>query len=101
MSKQNKTSKSLSLAIGATFVASMAATPMASAATTNSNPFAMSDLHSGYSQLADAKCGSSMNQDKTSTEGNCSGNKAKSSKEGNCSGNKTKGSSEGKCGGSK
>lgn len=100
MSKQ-KTLKPVSLAIGATFVASMAATPMANAATANTNPFAMNDLHSSYTQVADAKCGGSMNTKDSSGMSKSDSKKDKSDTEGKCGGNKAKTNSEGKCGGSK
>jgi uncharacterized low-complexity protein len=96
MSQHNKTLKSLSLAIGATFVATMATSTFASAATAGNNPFAMSDLHSGYSQVAemakDGKCG----------EGKCSSDKlkAKKAKDAKCGANKAK-TEEAKCGANK
>ena len=82
MSKKH-TPKALAAAIGATFVASMAASPVVSADT---NPFAMSPLASGY-QVAgkDGNCGGKK-------EGSCGGKK-KDKKEGQCG--------EGKCGGKK
>jgi len=48
--------KSISIAMGATFAASMAATPIANA---DENPFGMQNLESGYLQVAEAegKCG--------------------------------------------
>lgn len=48
--------KSISLAMGATFAASMAAAPIANA---DENPFAMQNLNGGYMQVAEAegKCG--------------------------------------------
>ncbi len=77
MSKKS-TLKPLAIAMGAAFATSLAATPVANAA---ENPFAMSELSSGY-MVADSKmegkCG----------EGKCGGDKAK--KEGKCG--------EGKCG---
>ena len=75
----NKIMKPLSLAIGATFAASLAASNVASAAPASAeNPFAMNELNSGYMQVAgkEGKCG----------EGKCGGKK-----EGKCG--------EGKCGG--
>ena len=82
MSKETKILKPLSIAIGATFAVSMAASNIASAAPAGDNPFAMSELESGYMQVAgkDGKCG----------EGKCGGDK-KDKKEGKCG--------EGKCGG--
>ncbi len=76
--------KSMSIAMGATFVAAMSAAPMANAET---NPFGMQSLDSGYLQVAEGKgkkegkCG----------EGKCGEKKGK--KEGKCG--------EGKCGGKK
>ena len=92
MSQDKKILKPISLAIGATFVASMAASSFATAAQTNGNPFAMNDLHSGYTQLAempkDGKCG----------EGKCSSDKAKpKTKDGKCGEGKAM-PKEGKCG---
>lgn len=88
MAKKN-TPKALAAALGATFVASMAATPVASA---DSNPFAMQPLSSGY-QLADK-----------GKEGNCGGKKgseahcgAKGDKDGHCGAVKDK-KKEGQCG---
>jgi len=78
------TLKPLAVAMGAAFVTSLATSPVANAA---ENPFAMSELSSGY-MVADShmegKCG----------EGKCGGDKAK--KEGKCGGDKAK--KEGKCG---
>ena len=78
--------KPLAVALGAVFVTSLAGIPVANAA---ENPFAMSDLSSGYvvaemeegKAKAEGKCG----------EGKCGGDKTK--KEGKCG--------EGKCGGDK
>jgi uncharacterized low-complexity protein len=108
MSHYKKTLKPLSLAIGATFVATMATSTFASAATTGNNPFAMTDLHSGYTQVAempkDGKCGEgkcSSDKAKPKTkEGKCGGDKAKKAEEAKCGANKPK-AKEGKCGGSK
>jgi uncharacterized low-complexity protein len=106
MAKHNKTLKVTSLAIGATFVATMAASSFANAANNNANPFAMSDLHSGYTQLADqagdAKCGADKAKaEAKAKEGKCGGDKAKAKvKEGQCGGAKPA-PKEGKCGGSK
>lgn len=107
MSQQKKTLKPLSLAIGATFVASMAASSFATAAQTNGNPFAMHEVHSGYTQLAEmpkdgkcgeGKCGAGMKKPKDK-EGKCGANKAMP-KEGKC-GNSKPMPKEGKCGTSK
>jgi uncharacterized low-complexity protein len=109
MAQHNKTRKTTALAIGATFVASMAASSIATAASNSSNPFAMSDLHSGYSQLAaestEGKCGGNkakqMEKEKEK-EGKCGANKAKQmEKEGKCGTSKPMPPKEGKCGGAK
>ena len=96
---QKITLKPLTLALGAAFVTSLAGTPVANAA---ENPFAMSDLSSGYmvadshmdadKKMEEGKCG----------EGKCGGDKAK--KEGKCGEGKCGGDKkmeEGKCGGDK
>jgi len=85
---QESTKKPLAIALGAAFITSLAGTPVANAA---ENPFAMSELSSGYmvAEMAEGKCG----------EGKCGGDKAaaeggdKMKKEGKCG--------EGKCGGDK
>jgi uncharacterized low-complexity protein len=88
---QVSTKKPLSIALGAAFATSLAAAPVANAA---DNPFAMSELSSGYmvAEMAEGKCG----------EGKCGGDKAKTTAtegadktmgEGKCG--------EGKCGGDK
>ncbi len=84
---QESTKKPLAIAVGAAFVTTLAATPAANAA---ENPFAMSDLSSGYmvAEMAEGKCG----------EGKCGGEKAKSETEGKCGGEKAKSETEGKCG---
>ena len=66
----------IAAALGAAFAMSLAAAPVSA---DTANPFGMSDLNSGYQQVAEGKCG----------EGKCGGDKAK--KEGKCG--------EGKCGG--
>lgn len=80
------------------FALAMSATllPMTAMAQTNSNPFALSDLNSGYMQTAEAgkdgaekmkdgacgegKCGAAMmapkTTDKKALEGKCAGNKS-------------------------
>jgi len=83
--------KPLAIALGAAFVTSLAGTPVANAA---ENPFAMSELSSGYvvAEMEEGKCG----------EGKCGGDKAKEEGkcgEGKCGGDKAK--AEGKCGGDK
>ncbi len=107
---QKTTLKPLTLALGAAFVTSLAGTPVANAA---ENPFAMSDLSSGYmvaemdenkmekeGKCGEGKCGG----DKTKKEGKCGegkcgGDKAKKMEEGKCGGDKKM--EEGKCGGDK
>jgi uncharacterized low-complexity protein len=111
MSKETKTLKPLSIAIGAAFVASMAASNIASAApAAGDNPFAMNELDSGYMQVAsegkcgEGKCGEGKKDKKK--EGKCGEGKCgegkKDKKEGKCGeGKKKEGKcGEGKCGGS-
>jgi uncharacterized low-complexity protein len=96
MSEKN-TMKPLAIALGAAFVTSLASIPVANA---TENPFAMSELSSGYmvaenqteggdKAKAEGKCG----------EGKCGGEK-KMEGEGKCGGEK-KMEGEGKCGGEK
>ena len=91
--------KPLAVALGAVFVTSLAGIPVANAA---ENPFAMSDLSSGYvvaemeegKAKAEGKCGEGKcGGDKTKKEGKCG--------EGKCGGDKAKSMTEGKCGGDK
>jgi len=95
----HKTKTPLALAIGTAFAASLAASSIANAAPNSSNPFAMSELNSGYMQVADShmkegKCGGAKKDTKEGKcgEGKCGGAK-KDTKEGKCG--------EGKCGGAK
>ncbi|NOQ90738.1 MAG: hypothetical protein GQ549_07310 [Gammaproteobacteria bacterium] len=89
----NKTmKKSLSVALGTTFVAAMSASPVVNA---EANPFGMQNLESGYVQVAEGKCG----------EGKCGEGKGKAKAEGKCGEgkcgegkSKAKAESEGKCG---
>ena len=76
MSKKT-TLKPLAVAVGAAFGTSLAGTGIANAA---ENPFAMSDLSSGYmvAEMAEGKCGGQKKMDK---EGKC-GAKQKAVKEG-------------------
>ena len=82
----NKTiQKPLAAAIGAAFVTSLAATPIASA---DSNPFAAQQLSSGYmvadsheGKCGEAKCGANKEETKTQ-EGKCGEDKANA--EGKC-----------------
>jgi len=90
---QNTVGKSISLAVGAAFVASATLSPAAFAA---DNPFGMTKLDSGY-QLAmadekakDAKCGAEKKKD-----AKCGGNKKKDAK---CGAEKAKKKKDGKCG---
>ena len=94
---QTSTKKPLAIALGAAFVTSLAGTPVANAA---ENPFAMSELSSGYmvAEMAEGKCGEGKcGGDKAKAEGKCGGDKAgaegKAMGEGKCG--------EGKCGGEK
>ena len=87
---KNTMKKSLSIALGTTFIAAMSASPVANA---DANPFGMQNLESGYMQFAEGKCGEGKcGEGKMKKEGKCGeGDKAK--KEGKCG--------EGKCGGKK
>ncbi len=82
--------KPLAIALGATFVTSLAGTTIVNAA---ENPFSMTELSSGYmvAEKAEGKCG----------EGKCGEGKAKAAEgkcgEGKCGEGKMK--KEGKCGG--
>ena len=97
--------KPLAVAAGAALATSLAATTPASAA---ENPFAMSELSSGYmvAEMAEGKCGGSKAAEETKTmeEGKCGGTKAseetKTMKEGKC-GDEKKSGHEGKCGAEK
>jgi hypothetical protein len=83
MKKINKTP--LAAAMGVALVSSFAA-PVVNA---ESNPFAMTELSSGYMQLAEMKCGASMGM----------GTGAAKTAEGACAGSKaTAGKGEGACG---
>ncbi len=82
--------KSVSIALGATFAATMAAAPMANA---TENPFGMQNLESGYMQVAEGKCGENMEKHK---EGKC-GEGMEKHKEGKCGEGMEK-HKEGKCG---
>ena len=83
MSRQSR-ARSLSSALGAAFVASALAAPLAQAAAPSmmaDNPFAARDLAGGYQQLAHG-CGGDKSDGDKSDEGKCG--------EGKCG--------EGKCG---
>jgi uncharacterized low-complexity protein len=86
MKKTNKTP--LAAAMSAALISSFAAT----AANAEANPFAMTELSSGYMQLAEMKCGASMGMPemKKPAEGACAGAKATAAEN-------TK-KAEGKCG---
>jgi uncharacterized low-complexity protein len=96
MKKMNKTP--LASAMGAALLSSLAAT----ATHVEANPFAMSEMSSGYMQLAEGemKCGASMGMGepaKKTAEGACAG--AKTAPAADASKKKTEGScGEGKCG---
>lgn len=95
MSKKN-TLTTLSI-VGTAFVASLAASNVATAQESDANPFAMKELSSGYMQMAkEGKCGGSMK--KSSEDGKCGGSMKKSSKDGKCGGSMKKGAKDGKCG---
>ena len=103
--------KSLSIALGTTFVAAISAAPVANADT---NPFGMQNLESGYMHVAEAeagdkakeakcgegKCGEGkMKKEGKCGEGKCGEGEGKAkAKEGKCGGDKAK---EAKCGGDK
>jgi uncharacterized low-complexity protein len=91
---KNTMKKSLSIALGTTFIAAMSASPVANA---DANPFGMQNLESGYMQVAEGKCGEGKcGEGKMEKEGKCGeGDKAK--KEGKC-GEGDKAKKEGKCG---
>ena len=87
MKKMNKTP--LAAAMGAALISSLAATT----ANAEANPFAMSEMSSGYMQLAEGemKCGASMGMGQPKTaEGACAGSTAPAkkadgkAKEGSC-----------------
>lgn len=105
----NKTTlKPLAVALGAAFVTTLATTPVVNAA---DNPFAMSDLSSGY-MVADGKegkCGAGKMKDggmDKMKEGKCGEGKMDKMKEGKCGAGKMKDAGmdkmkkEGKCGAS-
>jgi len=98
--------KSLSIALGTTFVAAMSAAPVANA---DVNPFGMQNLESGYMQVAEGKCGEGkcgegmMNKSDKAKEAKCGDDKAKEAKcgEGKCGEgmmNKSDKAKEAKCG---
>ncbi len=94
--------KSLSIALGTTFIAAMSASPVANA---DANPFGMQNLESGYMQVAEGKCGEGKcgegkMKKEQAKEGKCGEGKCgegKMKKEGKC-GEGDKAKKEGKCG---
>jgi uncharacterized low-complexity protein len=89
--------KPLAIALGATFVTSLAGTTIANAA---ENPFSMTELSSGYmvAEKAEGKCGEGKM--KKEAEGKCGEGKCgegKMKKEGKCGEGMAK-EAEGKCG---
>ncbi len=109
MSEKN-TMKPLAIALGAAFVTSLASIPVANAA---ENPFAMSELSSGYMVAENqAEGGDKAKAEGKCGEGKCGANKAegeggaeKAKAEGKCGegkcGGEKKTEGEGKCGGEK
>jgi len=83
----------IALAASSALALSLAAAPVSA---DTANPFGMSDLSSGYQQVAEGKCGEGKCGGKKTEakcgEGKC-GAKKKAKKEGKCG--------EGKCGGKK
>ena len=100
---QKSSIKPLAFALGAAFATGLSAPAVVNAA---DNPFAMTELSSGYLVVAatEGKCGGNM-KSKSDTEAKCGANKAgdKTGKEGKCGASKTsdKTGKEGKCGESK
>ena len=103
----------IAAALGAAFAMSIAAAPVSA---DTANPFGMSDLSSGYQQVAEGKCGEGKcGAEKKAKEAKCGegkcGAKKKAKKhgteakcgEGKCGGDKKKEAKcgEGKCGGKK
>lgn len=82
MKKINKTP--LAAAMGVAFMSTVSA----SAVNAEANPFGMTELSSGYMQVAEMACGASMNMEKPKTpEGACAGKKKpaeKAAAEGAC-----------------
>ena len=86
--------KSLSVAMGATFLTAMATSPIVSADT---NPFGMQNLENGYQQVAEGKCGEGKCGEGKAKEAKCGGEKAKEAKCGEGKAKEAK-CGEGKCG---
>ena len=94
---KNTMKKSLSVAMGATFLTAMSVSPIAGA---DVNPFGMQNLESGYMQVAEGKCGEGkMDTSEKAKEAKCGESKAKEAK---CGGegmeNKSDKAKEAKCG---
>jgi uncharacterized low-complexity protein len=86
--------KTIALAASAAFTASLALSPTLASAQT-ANPFASSELSSGYMQLAEGKCGDNMKKD---AEAKCGAKmKDKAEHEAKCGDNMKK-DAEAKCG---
>jgi len=98
-----KALKPISLAVGAAFVSTLAASHVSAETDTHTNPFAMNELSNGYMQLASKDGEGSCGGNKGDKEGSCGGKKA--DKEGKCGegkcGDDMKKNMEGKCGGKK
>lgn len=101
-----KSTKAVSIVLGAAFATSLAASNIANAA--GANPFAMTNLEGGYQVASGAddhshdkkmegKCGEGHMK---KNEGKCGGDMKKGMKDGKCGGDMKKGNKDGKCGGS-
>lgn len=95
-----KTTKTLSIVLGAAFATTLAASNIANAAEAGANPFAMSNIEGGYQVAAEGKCGGNMAAPKE-MEGKC-GDSMKTT-EGKCGDSKKaeegkKAKKDGKCG---
>jgi uncharacterized low-complexity protein len=114
-----KSMKPIAAAMGAAFAGTLLVAGSAGAA---QNPFGMTELHGGYMQLAEAKCGAAKSAEakcgaqkkaeskcganKTMSDGKCGGAKAKAMPDGKCGtakcgGAKAKSMHDGKCGSAK
>jgi len=89
----NKTSKTLSIVLGAAFATTLAASNVANASEAGANPFAMNNLQGGYQVAKEGKCGEGKCGGEKKMEGKCGGKAMGKGKEGKCG--------EGKCGGDK
>ena len=89
---KNTMKKSLSVAMGATFLTAMSVSPIVSA---DANPFGMQNLESGYLQVAEGKCGEGkMDTSEKAKEAKCGEGKCGEGKM-----EKSEKTKEGKCGG--